>query len=180
VQIKVALAAVATALAVAGAACTPDPDPSPVPTTPSATPITTPPPPVLPATARADSPAGAESFARYYMGLLDYAYQTGNTTPLRAAARCQGCDALAAGIDKSYAAGNRIQGGRIAVNNARTSKYATKASASVQVTYSSAARKVVAPTGKVTEVPGEDNVRLLLTLKRFEQGWLLVNAQPIE
>ena len=36
----------------------------------------------LPAAARADTPAGAQAFARFWLTTLDYAYKTGDTKPL--------------------------------------------------------------------------------------------------
>jgi Family of unknown function (DUF6318) len=189
VRIKVALAAVAVALATAGSACSHDPDPSPTPTgqppsttataTATATASTTPPPPPLPAAARADTPVGAESFARYYMDVLDYAYQTGNTAPVRAAAHCKGCDAVADGIDAWYRQGGHYEGGAFTILAITALKYVRAKNAIVSVAYSRTDRVLVSSAGKREIVKNETNLRLGFTEMRAAGGWLIINIQTI-
>lgn len=185
-RIKVALATVTAGLAVAGAACTHDPDPSPTltgqptSTAPTATPRTTPPPPPLPSTAQADSPAGAESFARYYMALLDYAYQTGNTSPVRGVARCKGCDAVADGIDSWYRQGGHYEGGHFTVKQTSTIRYASGRESTVSLTYLRSTRELVSATGTHETVQGEDDLKLALSIRRVANRWTITNIQPIQ
>lgn len=62
--------------------------------------------PALPTAARAPTRAGAEAFVRYYIDLLNYAANTGDTEPLRAAAKgCSGCDDYVRLYEKTYEAG---------------------------------------------------------------------------
>jgi len=74
--------------------------------TPDASPKPDPVEPRLPAAAKANTRAGAEAFVRYYIDLLNYAANTGDTRALRAAAaRCPGCSDYAALYEKTYEAG---------------------------------------------------------------------------
>jgi hypothetical protein len=139
----------------------------------------TPPPtePPLPATATQDTPAGAQSFARYWLAVLDYATTTGDTKLLRQVASCAGCDALADGIDALRRAGGRTTGGEITVSKATVASFAAGRAALVDVTYSRAARTVVRASGAQQAVAPERNTQLLITLRR-SNSWLVTNAQP--
>jgi hypothetical protein len=180
VRIKLALLAVLGCAAI-GASCSHDPDPTLVPTgSPVITTPTVPPPPEMPAAALEDSPSGAESFARYWLLALDYAYQTGDTSLVRKLAQCRGCSDLVDGIDRSYSEGDRIEGGRFTVHMTRLTTHIAGKSATVELTYSSTKRRVISMKGMVTEVAAENNARLLLALNRKGETWLIVNAQPVK
>jgi Family of unknown function (DUF6318) len=181
VRIKVALAAVATALAVSGSACSGDPEPTLTPTgqpttAPPPTATTTPPPPTLPTTAQADSPAGAESFARYWLTALDYAYQTGNTTPFRSLGVCPSCAALANGIDRFYSSGGRIEGGAYKHVQAKTQQFSAD-TATVSLTYDREERTTIDGVGKRVAVPAEIAARMVFTLQRERTSWLVTKIQ---
>jgi hypothetical protein len=68
----------------------------------------------MPAAAKSKTRAGAIAFARQYIAALNYAGATGDTTPLRDLyiPLCTRCEAIADGIDATYAAGGRIEGGQ--------------------------------------------------------------------
>lgn len=62
--------------------------------------------PELPAAAKAPTRSGAEAFVRYYIDLLNYAANTGDTKALRAAATdCPGCDRYADLYKSTYQEG---------------------------------------------------------------------------
>jgi len=151
------------------------PPTTPVATTPAPNPTPTPPP--QPALSRQDTPAGAESFARYWLATLDYATASGDTSILRRLADCAGCNALADGIDQLHKDGGKTRGGEIRVTKAATASHVAGKAALVDLTYSRAARVVESASGTKESVPPEDNVRLLLTMSR-SSTWLMTNAQP--
>jgi hypothetical protein len=182
------LVAVATGLALLGASCTRDPAPptasatptATTPTTPSPTPTPTTPPPTLPATAHANTPAAAESFARHWLTALDYAYQTGNTTPLKELGDCRGCLALANSITRVYGEGGRIEGGRIVVQRARGRSFSPGDSATVEVYYSQSDGRTIYGDGRIGPVKGSARLAFLFTLKRVGNGWTITAVQPVE
>ncbi|WP_272954668.1 DUF6318 family protein [Kribbella sandramycini] len=117
--------ALTTTTALALTACGPGspeagrPNTAPPPSTPvtspssSATPSDLPSgPPERPADAKGLSLAAAERFVRYYSSLLNYAADTGDTTPLLGAseAGCENCKAYAAAVQKSNAANGLLAG----------------------------------------------------------------------
>jgi len=189
-RIRVALVACAAALLLSASSCSGDdpygtlpptsPATSPPPTTSTPTTSPTPPAPTLPALATQDSAPGAESFARFWLTALDYAYQTGNTKPFRALGACRGCIALADGIDKTYSSGGRIEGGKISFGNSEVANFVRASAALVDLTYSSDPRRVIDSMGGVKTSPPEKNVRLLLTLKRNHKTWAVTKAQPVK
>jgi hypothetical protein len=67
----------------------------------------------MPAAARKKTKAGAIAFVRTFMDALNFAGATGDTKPLRDAyiRLCTRCEAIADGIDKTYGAGGKIEGG---------------------------------------------------------------------
>src|ERR1700712_3545826 len=84
----------------------PSPTPSP---SPSASASASP--PALPAQAK--TRAGAIAFARTFIETVNYAGMAGDTGPLRALyiPFCTRCEALADGIDHTYAGGGSFKGG---------------------------------------------------------------------
>jgi hypothetical protein len=69
--------------------------------------------PTMPAAAEGDGRAAAKAFVGYYVKLINYAQQTGSVDTLDgfSASECVACDGVIEGIDKTYKAGGRIQGG---------------------------------------------------------------------
>ena len=91
------------------------PEPKPLPkeskSSPSASPSATP--PVMPAAAKKKTKAGAIAFARAFIQTLNYSGSSGDTARLRRLfiAPCTRCEAIADGIDETYAAGGSFEGG---------------------------------------------------------------------
>ena len=155
------------------------PQSSSPPSNPPSTAATTPPPtaPPLPDTATQDTPAGAQSFARYWLSVLDYATTIGDTKLLRQVAKCAGCNALADGIDTLRRDGGHTTGGKITVSKSTIASFAAGRAALVDVTYNRARRTVTSASGAQQALPPERNTRLLITLRRTG-SWLVTNAQP--
>lgn len=172
------LAAVATGLAlVTGCACSREPgpiDPPPTGSSPTLTTTPTPPPPTLPAAARADSRAGAEAFARYWLVALDYAYQTGNTTPFLALGECKGCRSLSDAIGQVYNEGGRFEGGRLTVGSAVISTFRAGHSSAVVLRYARTPRKTIRGDGQTFDSPGAANLGFLMSLERAGNDWTVV------
>lgn len=138
-------------------------------TTPAPTPTPTPPP--LPATARQDTPTGAESFARHWLATLDYAYKTGDTKPFRALGRCSGCASLADSIDRIYAAGGKVTGGELEATNTRVDRHVARSAAAVELYYSRSQRVVLDGKGGRFVDPASKRLGFLLVLERLGQQW---------
>lgn len=111
-----------TALALAGvlalgvSACGDDSTPTTAPSTTPATasPSTTEPAaPVLPELASEKSAKGARAFLEYWLGVVTYSMQTGDTDLLAeiSAPECKGCNNLIGMIDSIYDKGGRNDGG---------------------------------------------------------------------
>jgi hypothetical protein len=72
------------------------------------------PPPEMPRVAKANSLAGANAFASYFLEVHNYAMRTGRTDELRrvTAPECFTCLATPALIESTYRSGGRIAGGQ--------------------------------------------------------------------
>jgi hypothetical protein len=148
------------------------------PSTPTPTP--TPTPPTLPAAARADSPAGAEAFARFWLTTLDYAYKTGDTKPFRALGSCDGCKTLADSIDKLFRGGGNVSGGNLVVIETRLDRHVPRKAAAVELFYSRTRRVVDDGKGGHFVDPAAKRLGFFLVLARKTQGWLVTEFPVID
>ncbi|HET7387787.1 MAG TPA: DUF6318 family protein [Nocardioidaceae bacterium] len=93
----------------------PDPPPSSsAPSSPSASASSSPEQtsaPTLPPEAKGTSAKAAKAFVRYYFTVISFAIKTGDVDHMRqlGADRCKSCTALAASIEKVYAAGGHVE-----------------------------------------------------------------------
>ena len=149
---------------------------------PPSTAATTPPPtePPLPATATQDTPAGAQSFARYWLSVLDYAYKTGNTQPFRALGRCAGCISLANSIQKVYTNGGSVSGGDLKALRTRVDRYVDGAAAAVELFYSRSQRVVLDGKGGRFVDPAASNLGFLVVLDRTAASWQIDRFPVLE
>jgi hypothetical protein len=71
--------------------------------------------PVLPEVAKTETKEGAEAFTKYWFSVLSYAYETGDTEPLKAlsAPDCIFCKGLVDNIKIAWSDGKWISGGHI-------------------------------------------------------------------
>ncbi|MET1021894.1 MAG: DUF6318 family protein [Arthrobacter sp.] len=74
--------------------------------------------PVLPEAAKAETKEGLEAFARYWYSLLNYAYETGDLSLIKAVSgpTCALCGKVFPGIEKWNAEGRWIVGAKITVH----------------------------------------------------------------
>jgi Family of unknown function (DUF6318) len=146
-------------------------------TTPTASP--TPAAPALPAAAREDTPTGAETFARYYIEVLDYASHTGDIRALAVLGNCGTCRAQVDGIKKFFAAGGHVEGGQIRVTDTESIRFETSA-ALVNVTYDQAAGKSVNADGGIDSSPALRGETFALTLGRSKGSWSVRRMQSVQ
>lgn len=71
--------------------------------------------PVLPEVAKTETKEGLEAFVRHWYAVLDYAYETGDTTNLEkmSGTNCVFCSGLTDGIKEAWLDGRWISGGKI-------------------------------------------------------------------
>lgn len=79
-------------------------------------------PPSTPASIGEDTPEAAEEFARYFVAVAEYAWNSGDTTELRAISTtdCEMCTGIAADIDEEVASGGWTQGLEYQVTSTET------------------------------------------------------------
>jgi Family of unknown function (DUF6318) len=192
VGVRVGVIAVAVVLAVAGCSggdappsalpsdSAPPQSSSPPPNPPSTAATTsTPTSPPLPATATQDTPAGAASFARYYIGVLDYASHTGDVGSLRRLGNCGTCRAQANGIEKFFKEGGRVEGGEIHINGTEAVRF-LRTAALVNVTYDQAAGKSISGEGRTENSPALKSETFALTLSRLNDSWSVQKMQTVQ
>ena len=168
--VRVGVVAVAVVFAVAG--CSAGDAPSAALPSGSAPPQSSPPTePPLPATATQDTPAGAQSFARYWLAVLEYAYKSGDTTQLLGLGRCKSCRALADSIDQFYTQGGRFEGGAFSVLDVHATRYVKNSGSVVDLVYLRDSGLAIPASGPPKQVAQEKRVEFLFTLGRQHQSW---------
>ena len=157
------------------------PQSSSPPSNPPSTAATTPPPtaPPLPDTATQDTPAGAQSFARYYIEVLDYASHTGDVQSLGRLGDCGTCKAQADGIERFFKAGGHVEGGEIRITNTEAVRF-LKTAALVSVTYDQTKGKSVAQNGRTENSPALRSETFALTLGWSRDSWNVQKMQTVE
>ena len=190
--VRVGVVAVAVVFAVAGcsageapSAALPSgsapPQSSSPPSNPPSTAATAPPPtaPPLPAAATQDTPAGAQSFARYYIEVLDYASHTGDVQSLRRLGNCETCLAQADGIEKFFKSGGHVEGGEIRITNTESVRF-LRSAALVNITYDQATGKSIARNGKTENSRALRSEIFALTLEWSRDSWNVQKMQAVE
>jgi len=177
VGVVVALALAALAGCTGSEPRTPSPSsstassPSTSPSAPSATESA---PPELPEAATTGDAAGAEAFVKHWVDALNYAYQTGDTEPLRAISEsgCQTCSDLSDEIEERRCSGKRLEGGLAVVDLVR-SPPPEKGIVSVSAQLTQAEGQLVADDGSTETVAAEPPSNLGF-VAAFEEGrWML-------
>ena len=157
-----------------GAGEEPLPQPPPFSAGPTPTPTRTPTAVAIevPASARATNAVGAAQFTRFYLEVLGEAFNTGDTTGLRALSdpACGGCNNFIALTRSEQKAGKRYEGGKFLVRTAEATDDAT--GAVVDVTYRRAASRTFNSAGDLLkESPGADEDILQARVLRTASGW---------
>jgi len=137
-------------------------------------------PPVMPAAAKAKTKAGAVAFTESFLDALNYAGATGDTQPLRILYMrlCTRCEAIADGIDQTYAKGGSIKGGEW--HATRFTFHAIKnevAFVDAWVDYD-AQTWTKAAGRKPTEFPGSQRNLKAFNLRWTSGGWRISALDP--
>lgn len=170
---------------------------SPSPATTSATPSAAPaykpadasgraqnvPVPVLPEAAKAETKEGLEAFAKYWYSTLNYAYETGDLTPIGSISdpSCALCGRVFPGIQKWNADGKWIIGSSVAVQ-AVQSKFVRTADGSFQVVIQSQQQSGSLRNADGTEAQQVQPSTVLgdLMIARFANGeWKALNVDRL-
>lgn len=131
-------------------------------TSPSGTAMPTP-----PAAAREHTSAGASEFVRFYIGLINEAYRSGASDPLRAYAddECDSCSSIADAVDRTYAQGS-ARGGQINIDHVTATGVGPGVSPAVTVDARTTAFEKLDQSGQVVETAEARRVTFL-----FELSW---------
>ncbi|WP_461170302.1 DUF6318 family protein [Arthrobacter sp. Z1-15] len=73
--------------------------------------------PVMPELANVKSKEGLEAFARYWFDLVNYGYETGDTSPVQelSGPECELCEAFYVAMEKGYNGEDWVQGGMLTI-----------------------------------------------------------------
>jgi len=128
--------------------------------------------PVLPDEAKKRTPAGEESFARYFFATVNHAFASGKTDALvpLSAPTCQICRATIGDISYAFARG-QIRGGDVTIQKIGPAKKADGFSNRL-VTYSEETYEEVDGAGKVLYAqPAKKGYQMVVKLTWTGSGW---------
>lgn len=159
------------------AAATPTAAPDMVPAVPDASPedVQDDVPDDVPEEAREHTAEGAEAFARHFIASYNSALRTGVTETLSGLGRegCDSCDAYVEQIDKAYADGGRIVGGRVSVLSSAAPALREGSEVLVEMRVSVARQEILAEDGStITTFPAERSTLVFYPLWT-DDGWVL-------
>jgi len=134
--------------------------------------------PTPPAAARRHTSAGASEFVRFYIDLINEAYRTGASEPLRVYAddECDSCSSIADAVDDIYATGS-ARGGQITVRQTAATGISEGVTPSVTADVITTRLEVVDSAGNVTRTSRGRAGELLLTLRWSDPEWLIVSIR---
>jgi hypothetical protein len=138
---------------------------------------------VLPEEATAETKGGLEAFARYWFQLLNYGYETGDTSPLTevTSAACGACE-LAKKVQTGWHSGGRwLAGGKTETPSVNTTfRVAPDGNYQVAIQVSQSAISYYNADGKLhrADPKPEDTGNLMLAVFR-DGSWYVNNIQPI-
>ena len=133
-------------------------------------------PPVMPPEADAQTAAGAMAFVRHYFAVVDYAYATGDTTPLAAVSdpECSPCSGVKDMVDAAVMAGGSWETEPTTVTSVSVPEGEPMGAVNVLLTYSSrAARELSATGGEVRTFPALLDQAVKLVLVPKGASWLM-------
>jgi hypothetical protein len=132
--------------------------------------------PPVPAMALKPTKAGANSFVRYYIDLVNYARKTGNSAPLLDhAAGCQGCSNFADLYQRTYAADGYFRGAGWSVRTSIPLDYGKdyQVLAVIDVASGKYRESAVAQVEKMRE----KELQFRFVVSRDSEGWLIHEMQ---
>jgi hypothetical protein len=135
--------------------------------------------PPLPAAAGAHSREGGAAFVRYWFTLLNHAQETGDTSPVQAAAGpgCRECDQVVEAVDAAYGDGGAMRGGVYVVRNVATNGLFTLDSPIYEATLDRSPRATLDRTGVERDsLPGLTVANCIVTLDWTSDRWQVVGV----
>ena len=139
--------------------------------------------PELPEAAKAETKEGLEAFARYWFVLLNYGYETGDTSRIDAitSSQCRACERAKAVISGWHEGGRWLAGGKVQTPSVSTTfKVAPDGNYQVAIQVSQQALSYYNADGTLQQAAAkpEDTGNLMLAV--FKRGaWYVNNIQPI-
>lgn len=165
-------------MAVAGCSADPEPEPLPPAPTTSPTPAALP----LPSEAAAETPEGAAAFARYYLDLMNRAFESADATAVRQVSDpgCGGCNNLIVAIEEPPEEGERVEGGEYSVDFAEAPPV-EGGDVIVELRYSLTEVRVYGPDGQLLrrKDPVED-VDAQMRLLRRGRSWVVAGFRNVD
>lgn len=133
----------------------------------------------VPAEARANTPAGAIAFAKYFFGQINKAYttpQAGLLAPLSDGG-CLSCASFTSNADAYAKSGQRYSVEPLQVIDAELAKDSPPASPMVDVILKQRAAKLIDSLGSVVDTFSEKQGSFLVQLQRRSDGWVVSKIQ---
>jgi hypothetical protein len=123
--------------------------------------------------ARARTPAGASAFTRFYLGLINDAYRTGASEPLRryAGPTCSSCTSIAAAVDDIYNRGGQGEGGRLSVKRIAATGLSSTSQPTVVVDIAVTPFRQIDGSGRVVDQVAARQTVLLVDLEWSNGAW---------
>lgn len=119
------------------------------------------------------TPAGASGFTRFYIGLINDAYRTGASEPLRryAGPSCDSCTSIAAAVDDLYDDGGRGEGGQLSVTRIATTRISSTSLPTVVVEVAVSPYRQIAGSGEIVDQVAATETVLLVDLEWSTGTW---------
>jgi hypothetical protein len=132
--------------------------------------------------ARTKTPAGASAFTRLYLGLINDAYRTGASEPLRryAAPGCASCTSIAAAVDDIYGRGGHAEGGRLSIERIAATGISPTSRPTVVVDIAVSPFRQIDGSGRVVEQVAARRTVLLVDLEWFNEAWRIKGIRDQE
>jgi hypothetical protein len=121
----------------------------------------------------AKTPADAAAFTRFYLGLINSAYRTGASEPLRrfAAPDCTSCTSIAAAVDDIYDNGGQAEGGRLSVKRFAATGISSTSQPTVVVDIAVSPYRQIDTNGRVVDQVAARQTVLLVDLEWSNGAW---------
>ncbi|MGH8836772.1 MAG: DUF6318 family protein [Actinomycetes bacterium] len=134
--------------------------------------------PTPPAAAQKHTSAGASEFVRFYIDLINEAYRTGASEPLRVYAddECNSCSSIADAVDEIYAAGS-ARGGQITIRQTAATGVSKGVTPAVTADVVTSRLEALDAAGNVIRTSRGREGELLLALRWSDSKWLILSIR---
>ncbi|MCC3266735.1 DUF6318 family protein [Arthrobacter gengyunqii] len=134
--------------------------------------------PVMPELAKEKSKEGLEAFAEYWFSLVNYGYETGDTSLVKelSGPECELCEAFYVAIEKGYEGENWVQGGTLSIVALGTKFVETpKGRYQVILSIKSAPGNDRGPNGLIyrEHTPSKDSFAQIMEATYMEGRWVV-------